>query len=125
MCFTPRSCVRAYRRGMSDLPFGFGPSDPDDNRRSGSGSGAGGAGGPMGPFGFGLPGGGAGPGGAGGFDMGQLGQMLTQLGQMLSQSQAGAGQGPVNYQLAQQMAHQQLGADGSREPTSEQRRAVE
>jgi putative hydrolase len=110
---------------MNDLPFGFGPSDPDDSRRSGSGSGAGGAGGPMGPFGFGLPGGGAGPGGAGGFDMGQLGQMLTQLGQMLSQSQAGAGQGPVNYQLAQQMAHQQLGADGSREPTSEQRRAVE
>lgn len=111
---------------MSDLPYGFGPSDDDESRRSsGSGGqgGAGGPGGPMGPMGFGLPGMG-GPGGQ--FDMGQLGQMLTQLGQMLSQSSGpGAGGGPVNYQLASQMAHQQLGADGRRAPTSEQRTAVE
>ncbi len=111
---------------MSDLPFGFGPSDPDDeSRRSGaSGPGAGGQG-PGGPLGFGLPGG-AGGGAGGQFDMGQLGQMLTQLGQMLSQSSgSGTGGGPVNYQLAAQMAHQQLGAAGKTAPTSEQRTAVE
>ncbi|MDD7934893.1 zinc-dependent metalloprotease [Actinomycetospora straminea] len=109
---------------MSDLPFGFGPSDPDDeSRRSGSG-GAGGAGG----FGFGLPGMGGLPGGAGGpggFDMGQLGQMLTQLGQMLSQSSGPGADGPVNYKLATQMAHQQLGEDGKKAPTGEQQRAAE
>lgn len=46
---------------MSDLPFGFGPSDSDDeSRRSGSGgSGGSGPGGPGGPMGFGLPGMGA------------------------------------------------------------------
>ncbi|MDD7965190.1 zinc-dependent metalloprotease [Actinomycetospora lemnae] len=111
---------------MSDLPFGFGPSDPDDeSRRSGPGGGAGGAG-----FGFGLPGmnmGGlpGGAGGPGGFDMGQLGQMLTQLGQMLSQSSGPGAEGPVNYKLATQMAHQQLGAEGGVAPTAEQQRAAE
>ena len=75
------------------------------------------------PFGFGLPGGM--PRGSGGnFDMGQLGQMLSQLGQMLSQAGTGDG-GPVNYELAGQMARQQLGSDGATAPTAEQRRAVE
>ncbi|MHC1559757.1 zinc-dependent metalloprotease [Actinomycetospora sp. C-140] len=110
---------------MSDLPFGFGPSDPDDeSRRSGSG----GAGGQGGNFGFGLPGMGGmpgGAGGAGGFDMSQLGQMLTQLGQMLSQSSGPGAEGPVNYKLASQMAHQQLPATGRTAPTSEQQRAAE
>ena len=114
---------------MSDLPFGFGPSDSDDeSRRSGSGgSGGSGPGGPGGPMGFGLPGmgGAGGPGGPGGFDMGQLGQMLTQLGQMLSQSSGPGADGPVNYKLAAQMAHQQLGAEGTAKPTSEQQRAAE
>ncbi|WP_433782952.1 zinc-dependent metalloprotease [Actinomycetospora sp. CA-101289] len=119
---------------MSDLPFGFGPSDPDDesSRRSGSeGSGPGGPGGQGGfggGMGFGLPGMGGLPGGAGGpggFDMGQLGQMLTQLGQMLSQSGGPGAEGPVNYKLATQMAHQQLGAEGGTAPTAEQQRAAE
>jgi putative hydrolase len=121
---------------MSDLPFGFGPSDPDDPRNQGSsGSGSGGSGpGGSGPGGFGFgPDGnpfaafGGGAGGAGGFDLGQLGQMLTQLGQMLSQSggPGGGDGGPVNYQLAAQMAHQQLGAKGSQKPTAEQRSAIE
>ncbi|MDF2978526.1 MAG: hypothetical protein K0S40_3254 [Actinomycetospora sp.] len=117
---------------MSDLPFGFGPSDPDDeSRRSGSeGSGPGGAGGQggFGGMGFGLPGMGGLPGGAGGpggFDMGQLGQMLTQLGQMLSQSGGPGAEGPVNYKLATQMAHQQLRAEGRTAPTAEQQRAAE
>ena len=43
-----------------------------------------------------------GPGGAAGFDVGELGQMLTQLGQMLSQ--AGTRPVPVNYDLAKQIA---------------------
>ncbi|MCD2194433.1 zinc-dependent metalloprotease [Actinomycetospora endophytica] len=127
---------------MSDLPFGFGPSDPDDSRRqgsSGSGSGDSGSGGSgSGGFGFGSGGSGGsgdnpfaafggGAGGAGGFDLGQLGQMLTQLGQMLSQSggSGGGDGGPVNYQLAAQMAHQQLGSRGSKHPTAEQRSAIE
>ena len=38
----------------------------------------------------------------GGFDVNQLGQMLTQLGQMLSQAQ-NTGGGPVNYELAAHM----------------------
>ncbi|GAA4943296.1 putative hydrolase [Actinomycetospora succinea] len=111
---------------MSDLPFGFGPSDDDESRRSGSGGGGQGGQGGAGGFGFGpgmgLPGG---AGGAGGFDMGQLGQMLTQLGQMLSQSSGPGAEGPVNYKLAAQMAHQQLGEDGKKAPTSEQQRAAE
>ncbi|MPY99585.1 MAG: zinc-dependent metalloprotease [Actinophytocola sp.] len=73
---------------MSDFPFGFGPSDPD---RRGEGE----------------------PndkqqGGADAFN--QLGQMLTQLGQMLSQ--AGSSSGPVNYDLAKQIALQRLGSEG-------------
>lgn len=95
---------------MSDVPFGFSNSSDDPQRGrgdGGSGGSGGGPGGPGGPFGFGgfgLPGGG---GGAGGFDPSQLGQMLTQLGQMLSS--AGSSSGPVNYDLAKQLATQQLG----------------
>jgi putative hydrolase len=125
---------------MSDTPFGFGPSDrdrdsdPDKDKnkdreeRSESGPGEG-ARGSSDPFGFGLPGGFHGgfalPGMTGGgapgqFDMGQLGQMLSQLGQMLSH--AGTSSGPVNYDLAKQLAIRQLSA--SRTPTAEQRKAV-
>ena len=43
----------------------------------------------------------------GGFDVSQLGQMLTQLGQMLSQAQ-NTGGGPVNYDLAASIAKQRL-----------------
>ncbi len=72
---------------MSDQPFGFGSSDPDkrgENNPSGSS--------------------GEQPGGFDAFN--QLGQMLSQLGQMLSQ--AGTSSGPVNYDLAKQIAMQQL-----------------
>lgn len=118
---------------MSDKPpFGFGPADrdPDQNpeRREGDG--------PQDPFGLGnlpgmpagglpgMPGGGMPgmPGGAGPFDVSQLGQMLTQLGQMLSQAQS-SGEGPVNYELAAQMARQQLAANTS-SLTGAQRAAV-
>jgi putative hydrolase len=112
---------------MSDTPFGFGPSDRDRDddrnpeRRSGDG--------PKDPFGMGgigfggLPGIPGSPGaGPGGFDVSQLGQMLTQLGQMLSQAQS-SDSGPVNYDLAAQMARQQLAATTS-SLTGAQRAAV-
>jgi putative hydrolase len=108
---------------VSNLPFGFGPADRDPDDKGDEERGDSGA--PQGPFGFGLPGGVGGvggfPGGAGGFDMSQLGQMLTQLGQMLSQSKPGSG--PVNYDLAAQLARQQLAATTS-SLTGSQRAAV-
>lgn len=81
---------------MSNLPFGFGPNDPDE---PGENSPFGQGGGP-----FGGPG--------GGFDISQLGQMLTQLGQMLSHGTTGTGGGPVNYELARQIAVQRLTPSG-------------
>jgi putative hydrolase len=112
---------------MTDNPFGFGPADRDrDKDREPDG--------PQDPFGFGnlpgmppggfpgLPGMPGGPGGPGGFDVSQLGQMLTQLGQMLSQSQ-NTGDGPVNYDLAAQLAQQRLAATTS-SLTGAQRAAV-
>lgn len=74
---------------MSNPPFGFGPSDPEkrgDNDPSGQQP-------PSGPEAF-----------------NQLGQMLSQLGQMLSQ--AGNSSGPVNYDLAKQIALQNLSGSG-------------
>ncbi|GAA4559658.1 zinc-dependent metalloprotease [Pseudonocardia xishanensis] len=124
---------------MSDVPFGFGPSDrdPDRDRKRDEGDDKGPQDGPQDPFGFGnLPGGGQFPGipgmpgmpgmggGPGGFDMGQLGQMLSQLGQMLSSAQqAGPSDGPVNYDLAAQLATQQL-AQTTSSLTNAQRTAV-
>ena len=123
---------------MSDMPFGFGPSDRDSGREPDKDRDENAEQGPKDPFGFGhglpgpggqipgMPGGFALPGmpmgdqAGGGFDMGQLGQMLSQLGQMLSQ--AGTSSGPVNYDLAKQLAVQQLAH--SRTPTAEQRKAV-
>jgi putative hydrolase len=91
---------------MSKQPFGFGPPDPDDQGDNES-SGPGGFGG-FGNFGVGF-----GQGGQGGqFDFGQLGQMLSQLGQMLSSTNSGQGGGPVNYDLAKQIAIQQLTPGG-------------
>jgi putative hydrolase len=103
--------------------FGFGPADRDPNgdpdREPGSGQ----------PFGMGagfpgLPGGIPGMPGMppGGFDVNQLGQMLTQLGQMLSQAQ-NTGGGPVNYDLAANIARQRLAATSS-SLTDAQRSAV-
>lgn len=89
---------------MADLPFGFSAGDdPDRDKRkkdpdSGSGSGAD-------PFGLGA--------GGAGFDMGDLGQIFTKLGEMFSgagTAMAGGGQsGPVNYDLARQLASNSIG----------------
>jgi len=89
---------------MADLPFGFSPGeDPDRDKRgendpdSGSGS--------ADPFGLG---------GLGGeFDMADLGQIFTRLGQMFSGAgpamAAGKASGPVNYELARQLASSSIG----------------
>ncbi|GAA4546680.1 zinc-dependent metalloprotease [Amycolatopsis samaneae] len=71
---------------MSNPPFGFGPPDPDKRGENEPSD----------------------PGGAEAFN--QLGQMLSQLGQMLSQ--AGSSAGPVNYDLAKQIALQNLSETG-------------
>lgn len=89
---------------MSDTPFGFSNSDNDPDRDKNRGSGSSGQGGsdPSSPFGF----------SAEGFDPAALGQMLTQFGQMLSgmgTAPGGAAAGPVNYDVAKQLARQQLG----------------
>ncbi|WIV58260.1 zinc-dependent metalloprotease [Amycolatopsis nalaikhensis] len=75
---------------MSKPPFGFGPSDPDKRGEN-------------------DPSEGGQQSGAEAFN--QLGQMLSQLGQMLSQ--AGTSSGPVNYDLAKQIALQTLGSAGN------------
>ncbi len=99
---------------MSDLPFGFGSDDPRDPDRNKPGEGGRSGPDPANPFG------GFGP---GGMDVGALGQMLTQLGQMLSQSSTSStGGGPVNYELAKQMALQRLSTTGL--PSAEQATAV-
>ena len=85
---------------MSDLPFGFSSGDdPDrDKRNRESGSGPGGD-----PFGL----------GGGQFDMSQLGQMFSKLGEMFSGAGSamatGKSSGPVNYDLARQLASSSIG----------------
>lgn len=108
---------------MTDLPFGFSPSsggddgDDRDKKRGGSGGenpGGGGAG-DQNPFGFALGGEGFDP---ASFDPAALGQMFTQLGSMFSGMGSGgsfgfggggAAAGPVNYELAANLARQQIG----------------
>jgi putative hydrolase len=90
--------------GMADLPFGFSPGeDPERDKRkdpdSGSGSGDSGSD----PSGF----------GGSEFDMSDLGQIFTRLGEMFSGAggvMAGGNQsGPVNYDLARQLASSSIG----------------
>ncbi|RIJ77069.1 zinc-dependent metalloprotease [Nakamurella silvestris] len=70
---------------MTNLPFGFGPAGDDPNDKPGEGQ--------------------PGPGPAG-FDMSQLGAMLSQLGSMMSNATPSSG--PVNYDLAKQIAVSQI-----------------
>src|SRR6478736_4265283 len=83
---------------MSNLPFGFSNSDDDSDPDKGPGQGGQGD-----PCGF----------GAQGFDPAALGRVLTQFGQMLSgmgnSMGSGGSAGPVNYDVAKQLAKQQLG----------------
>src|SRR5271169_3259577 len=87
---------------MADVPFGFSTGDdpdrdkrPENDPESGSGS--------ADPFGLG---------GLGGeFNVADLGQMFTRLGQMFSGagSMGGQSSGPVNYELARQLASSSIG----------------
>ncbi|GAC1396153.1 MAG: zinc-dependent metalloprotease [Mycobacterium sp.] len=91
---------------MADPPFGFSAGDDPDHDKPkkdpdpGSGSGAD-------PFGLG-----AGFGGSE-FDMSQLGQILSRLGEMFSGAgnvmTGGKQSGPVNYDLARQLASNSIG----------------
>jgi putative hydrolase len=90
--------------GMADLPFGFSPGeDPERDKRkdpdSGSGSGDSGSD----PSGF----------GGSEFDMSDLGQIFTRLGEMFSGAggvmTGGKQSGPVNYDLARQLASSSIG----------------
>jgi putative hydrolase len=91
---------------MSDVPFGFGPSDRDPERRDQNGPGGGN---PADPFGFGALFGGAG----GGSPEDLLGKMplFAELQKLMSWSG-----GPVNWDLARQGAISQLAA--GHQPTS-------
>ncbi|MCF8587114.1 zinc-dependent metalloprotease [Gordonia liuliyuniae] len=77
---------------MNDLPFGFSShGDNDDDRDDKAQN----------------------PGAAGGFDPNMLGQLFNQLGTMFSGMGSGAGggaqSGPVNYEVAANLARQQIG----------------
>jgi putative hydrolase len=95
-------------------PFGFGPPGRpgDDDPKSGSGQGPGGPGG-QNPFGFGSPGG---PGG----DANQFADALRQFADMLSYSG-----GPVNWELAKNLARHTIAAKGDPSVLANERAAVQ
>jgi putative hydrolase len=84
---------------MADLPFGFSHGeDPDRDKPKKDPD----PGSPSDPFGF----------GGAGFDMSDLGQIFTRLGEMFSGSgnvMGGNQSGPVNYDLARQLASRSIG----------------
>jgi putative hydrolase len=86
---------------MSDLPFGFSSGEDPERDKDGKKNPQSGSG-PSDPFGLG-----------GDFNVGDLGQIFTQLGQMFSNAgtgpAAGAPSGPVNYDLARQVASSSIG----------------
>jgi putative hydrolase len=86
---------------MADPPFGFSSGDdPDREQRDNAHSGDSNPG-AADPFGFG-----------GDFNVADLGQIFTRLGQMFSGAGAAAGgktSGPVNYELARQLATNSIG----------------
>ncbi|MGV0605143.1 zinc-dependent metalloprotease [Mycolicibacterium sp. XJ1904] len=91
---------------MADVPFGFSAGDDDPERDKRNKDPDSGSEGPGDPFGMGFSGGSE-------FDMSQLGQIFSKLGEMFSgagSAMAGGKQsGPVNYDLARQLASSQIG----------------
>lgn len=85
---------------MADLPFGFSSGDDPDREKREKNDPNSGAG--NNPFGFG-----------GDFDMANLGQLFTRLGEMFggvgSAMSSGKDAGPVNYDLARQVATSSIG----------------
>src|ERR1700761_7769610 len=103
---------------MADRPpFGFGPPGRpgDDDPQPPGGEGPSG---PMGPFGFGVPGAG-GPGEPGGGGPNQFADALRQFADLLSYSG-----GPVNWELAKNLARQTIAAKGDPSVLSNERAAV-
>jgi putative hydrolase len=102
-------------------PFGFGPPGRpgDDDPSGGEGQGGQGPGGPGGPggFGFGLPGQG-GLGGPGG-NPNQFADALRQFADLLSYSG-----GPVNWELAKNLARHAIAAKGDPSVLGNERSAV-
>ena len=101
---------------MSDLPFGFSSNSGDDDGknkdgRRGDDNTPGGSGNAQNPFGFDFGAAGFDP--SAGLDPSALGQMFSQLGNMFSgmgTSMTGPGSGgPVNYELAANLARRQIG----------------
>jgi putative hydrolase len=93
---------------VSNVPFGFGP--PSDGDDEGSDPGHGGAGGPINPFAalFGTT------------DPAELGAAFQRLGQMLSYEG-----GPVNWELARDVARQTVAATKDRSTGTADQAAVE
>ncbi|MGB3355367.1 MAG: zinc-dependent metalloprotease [Mycobacterium sp.] len=86
---------------MADPPFGFSAGDDPERDKPKKDPGSGGD-----PFGGAFPGGAE-------FDMSQLGQIFSKLGEMFSgagtMTPGGSGAGPVNYDLARQLASNSIG----------------
>jgi putative hydrolase len=94
-------------------PFGFGPPGrPGDDDPNAGGQGSGG----QGPFGFGLPGS---PGGPGGANPNQFADALRQFADLLSYSG-----GPVNWELAKNLARHAIAAKGDPSVLANERTAV-
>src|ERR1700744_2539720 len=86
---------------MADVPFGFSSGD-DPDRDKGRANDTDSGSGPADPFGLGALG--------GDFNVADLGQMFTRLGQMFSGAGTGGpSSGPVNYELARQLASSSIG----------------
>ena len=99
-------------------PFGFGPPGrPGDDDPQSGGQGPGGQG-PGGPFGFGAPGG-PGAGGPGGGNPNQFADALRQFADLLSYSG-----GPVNWELAKNLARHAIAAKGDPSVLANERAAV-
>ena len=88
---------------MADLPFGFSGEDPERDKRDKKDPDNGGDDTHPNPFGF----------SGGDFDMADLGQIFTRLGQMFSGAgtamSGGKTSGPVNYDIARQLASSSIG----------------
>jgi putative hydrolase len=99
-------------------PFGFGPPGrPGDDDPKSGGQGPGGQG-PGGPFGFGIggPGGASGPGGG---NPNQFADALRQFADLLSYTG-----GPVNWELAKNLARHAIAAKGDPSVLANERAAV-
>ena len=98
--------------GMADPPFGFSAGDdPErDKRKKDPDSGGPAAGDPLGL------------GGGSDFDMSQLGQIFSRLGEMFSGAgnvmPDGTKSGPVNYDLARQLASSSIGSSSTTSTTA-------